>query len=178
MTEEKDWEKKLLLAYSYYRNIPKEDALRLVTKYCQLFKDDKGAFAEFAESELKILRKEKRIYLRVDTSVIISYRRAGVSDVLKNALSQNLSASGGELLLEEIFPENTILELGIKLPQDKKLIHVKGRVLRQKYFGNNNRNNNLYITGVEFVEIDVENRRRLINYVHNAARIKRVKPDD
>lgn len=166
---------KLVWAYVYNRGMSEQEAKTLVDKYQQLFNNNTTAFGEFVKSELESLRKEKRKFMRVDASVKIGYRNLGSESIGERSATRNLSASGVEILMEEKFPLGVLIELEIKLPEQEEALFVIGRVVRQDLISNTANGTDVYNTGIEFVRINVANRRRLIRYVYNTVRAKRIK---
>ena len=93
---------------------------------------------------------EKRQYVRLDRSVMISYKKAGSSDEYDMTSSQDISKAGTFFFSHVNYPVGTELELLVSFPFRIGKERVKVIAIVQ----NVRKKEQLYGIGVEFVEID------------------------
>ncbi len=109
---------------------------------------------------------ERRKYRRVPGKLRITYKLVGETDET-SVYSIDVSAGGFCIGLNRMIKNDTVLELTIYLPDKEKSFYCMGRVAWQKprpikgddgaYY---------YETGLQFADLDLKNRLRLIYYVH------------
>ena len=93
---------------------------------------------------------EKRQYVRLDRSVMISYKKAGSSEEYDMTSSQDISKAGTFFFSHVNYPAGTELELLVSFPFRIGKERVKVIAIVQ----NVRKKEQLYGIGVEFVEID------------------------
>ncbi|MFC1632000.1 PilZ domain-containing protein [Candidatus Omnitrophota bacterium] len=106
--------------------------------------------------------EERRKFARLETSVDVSYTIIGKPGGI-DVFSKNISAGGLCLVLDQVFPADTPLQLLIKVPDLKDPIHALGRVVWQRKIKDGAEEK--YDTGVEFTGISDFDRFNLNRYV-------------
>ncbi|MFH1045492.1 MAG: PilZ domain-containing protein [Candidatus Omnitrophota bacterium] len=104
------------------------------------------------------MRKDKRIYQRVEGIANVRYSVKGRDKKMLESLPRNIGGGGVGVCLTEKLEPGTIVELEITVPDDpKKVIIGTGEVLWTKPFGvikESSKRINLHETGVRFIDID------------------------
>ncbi|MCP4651961.1 MAG: PilZ domain-containing protein [Candidatus Omnitrophica bacterium] len=117
---------------------------------------------------------EKRKHVRLDVISDVVYAIITEGDTRFRTISKNISCGGLQVFLRELTPVQTVLNLEIYLPVDKKPIHATGRVAWQETESDHNKGN--LSTGLQFIEISDEDKGKIANYVLDG--VKRQRLDD
>lgn len=104
---------------------------------------------------------ERREFVRCDLKATFIYKLIEGPDLKKEAVSINVSASGLKALMKERLEKGTKLYIAFKLPQDEKEIIAKCTVVAWVKKGDQD----LFETGIEFLEISDEDRKKISKYV-------------
>lgn len=108
---------------------------------------------------------ERRKYPRLKDGVKVIYKRLGINGEYE-LLSSNLGGGGVCLPLKERIKPGSLLELGLRLPQDKEPFFCLVKVVWQAEQSEKGKDGqDYYETGVEFLRIDLNQRIRIIRYV-------------
>lgn len=141
------------------------------------------------ESILKIIMEEEQINYegqdrrrdpRLD-AVVVTYSYADKNDIGRMCVTKNISAGGICFTVDQKIDVNTELFLKIHLPQQKSsIIESKGRVVwsHSMAFGPDKivYRNLGYDLGVEFIEMDDDDRQRISQYVLD--HLKEIQPNE
>ena len=108
---------------------------------------------------------EKRKYARVPNGAKVVYKVMGVKgEHLTPAL--DIGSGGLRLPLQEKVEPGTLLELNISLPDDKEPFFGLVKAVWQSHAATQGKNGEaFYETGIEFIKVGLENRRRIVKYV-------------
>ncbi len=109
--------------------------------------------------------EERRKFVRLDTTVKISYKVLLPTDDQNHTNSRDISAGGVKIEVKEQLKPNTILWLEINLPTEADPLQAKGEVVWQEKI--NTAENNRYEMGIKFIEMDLNDRHRLNKYLFN-----------
>jgi c-di-GMP-binding flagellar brake protein YcgR len=109
---------------------------------------------------------ERRKYKRVVGRLKITYKMVGETQET-SVYSIDVSAGGFCIGLNKIVKNDTVLELIIHLPDKEKSFYCLGRVVWQKLKPIKGEDGGYYYeTGLQFADLELKNRLRLIYYVH------------
>ncbi|MCK9594533.1 MAG: PilZ domain-containing protein [Candidatus Omnitrophica bacterium] len=110
--------------------------------------------------------KEKRKYKRVMVKINLIYKVMGVRGEA-SLWTVDLGGGGLRLQLREKAKPGTMVEMGISVPPGDPIFFSLGRIVWQRRCPDNVEEPlRYYETGVEFVKMDVENRAKVIKFVH------------
>lgn len=109
---------------------------------------------------------EKRKYERVKDGAKVVYKVMGVKgEYLTPAL--DMGGGGLRLPLQEKIKPGTFLELNISLPDDKEPFFGLVKVAWQgPAVSKSKEGKGYYETGIEFIKVGLENRKRIVRYVN------------
>jgi uncharacterized protein (TIGR02266 family) len=109
--------------------------------------------------------QERRKYVRLTADVEVRYDVLDTkSHEAMQAVTRNISAGGICLIINEQLPIGTVLQLDIYLPQNQPVIKAKGKIVWISAFRMANEKER-YDAGIEFIEIDEEQRKIIDKYV-------------
>lgn len=109
---------------------------------------------------------EKRKYKRVQVKINLIYKVMGVKGEA-SLWTVDLGGGGLRLQLRESAKPGTMVEMGISVPPGDPVFFSLGRVVWQRRYPDDVKEPlRYYETGVEFVKMDVENRAKVIKFVH------------
>lgn len=109
---------------------------------------------------------ERRKYKRVAGKLKITYKMVGETQET-SVYSIDVSAGGFCIGLNRILKNDTVLELTVHVPDKEKSFYCLGRVVWQKLKPLKGEDGVIYYeTGLQFADLDLKNRLRLIYYVH------------
>lgn len=95
---------------------------------------------------------ERRRYQRVETTIDVKYRLLKSSGLNLAHSSKNISEVGIGILIYEILPVDTLMELEITVPNNKNPLIIKGRVAWCKTTEEMDKEGRrVFLTGIEFV---------------------------
>ena len=110
--------------------------------------------------------KERRKYKRVMVKINLIYKVMGMKGEA-SLWTVDLGGGGLRLQLKESAKPGTMVEMGISVPPGAPIFFSLGRVAWQRRCPDNLKEPlKYYETGVEFVKMDVENRAKVIKFVH------------
>jgi c-di-GMP-binding flagellar brake protein YcgR len=110
--------------------------------------------------------KEKRKYRRVKFGIEFIYKVMGVKGEA-TLTSVDLGGRGMRLYLDRKMDAGVLVELGLRLPGDKQIFFSLGKVAWQNKAPETvGEKKGRYLTGLEFMNLDIANRTRLIRFVH------------
>lgn len=100
---------------------------------------------------------ERRRCQRVEAKIDVKYRLLKSSGLNLAHSSKNISEVGIGILIYEILPVNTLMELEIAVPSDKNPLIIKGRVAwcdSSEQMDKDGRR--VFLTGIEFIDADTK----------------------
>jgi hypothetical protein len=120
------------------------------------------------EEKVQSTGLERRVYVRLDSKVNVSYKIIEKEhDLLKRGIvpeqlsvTENISAGGVLLYVDEPLPIGSILELKLELPSESDSIECLARVVRVETTAEKG-----YLIGVCFLDLSGAERSRLNKYV-------------
>ena len=110
---------------------------------------------------------EKRRFPRLLMNVEVEYAVAGIEDAeLYTTGSKNVSEGGICVIVFEKVACGTIVNLKFEMPEWNRFITAKGKIawMRELTF-DKNQSCDMYEAGIEFVEINPEDRRKINEYI-------------
>ncbi|MFA4982515.1 MAG: PilZ domain-containing protein [Candidatus Omnitrophota bacterium] len=114
---------------------------------------------------------ERRRSERVNAELDVKYSLLKASPPKLTANSRNISQSGVAVILYEILPKDSMIDMEIFIPESKESIKTKGRVVWCEDLKGPERldkdGRRTFVAGVEFAETDGKNKERLISYIKN-----------
>jgi c-di-GMP-binding flagellar brake protein YcgR len=113
---------------------------------------------------------EKRRFRRIKEGVKVIYKTLGEKDE-RQVAALDIGAGGLCIPIPKRMAPGTLLELGIFLPHDNLPIFSLAKVAWQHPLPKRDRRGGKYFeTGVEFLKMGVEGRRKVIQYVYERYR--------
>ena len=111
--------------------------------------------------------KERRRFRRVKNGAKVIFKvleKKGEEDIEV----MDIGTGGICIPLPKKLKQHELLELGLILPHQDRPFYVFARVAWQSKFPKKSEDNDTYFeTGVEFLRMDFEERKKLVNYIHN-----------
>lgn len=113
---------------------------------------------------------EKRKYARIPDGAKVVYKVMGVKgEHLTPAL--DMGSGGLRLPLQEKVKPGTLLELNILLPDNQEPFFGLVKAVWQSPAATQGKNGETYYeTGIEFIKVGLENRRRIVKYISGYAK--------
>jgi c-di-GMP-binding flagellar brake protein YcgR len=114
---------------------------------------------------------ERRKSERFDAELDVKYSVLKSSPASLRTNIKNISESGVAVLLYEILPKNSVVDMDIALPEKKENVKIKGRVAwcddrnGPERFDKDGRRT--FIAGIEFVETDEKQKNRIVSYINS-----------
>ena len=112
---------------------------------------------------MKKRNPERRHYVRVGTSILVSYKVIGGEKKAKGITAKNISGSGIKIPAKKKLKLGVLLGMKLNFLNENKTITLKTKVIRV----NPNRSSKKYPyeIGLEFIDIDLTQRTKLSNCV-------------
>lgn len=107
---------------------------------------------------------ERRVFKRIRDGVKVIYKVLEMKRE-KEVSPIDIGGGGVRLSLKEKLAPSTVLELMLILPDEDHPFYSVGEVIWQRYDATRGQ----YETGIKFVRMNLEDRRRLIRFVHSKA---------
>ena len=111
------------------------------------------------------LVEERRKFIRLNINVQIRFSVIEDYKTQKIAETKDIGAGGICFILDEELKKGDALKLDLFLPEDPPTIQALRRVVWIKPFSIASEKNTRYDTGIEFTEIDYEDRKKINKYV-------------
>ncbi|MFA5094505.1 MAG: PilZ domain-containing protein [Candidatus Omnitrophota bacterium] len=112
---------------------------------------------------------ERRRSERVNAELDVKYNLLKAAPPKFTANSRNISESGVAVILYEILPKNSLINMEISIPENSESIKTKGRVIWCEDRSGPERidkdGRRTFVAGIEFAETDGKNKERLISYI-------------
>jgi len=116
--------------------------------------------------------EEKRRFVRIDWPVVVQYKTLEEPITKDQTLGRDISENGISFVVYERLPKGTRLDIQIQTPFDSLPIFVKGKVSWIRALGEESKKT--FEVGVEFIEIDQKDQRRLREYIDTQIKQKRL----
>lgn len=125
-----------------------------------------------------IKRIQRRNYVRVEINVLVSLKEYSEFEKKENlacikAVSLNLSGGGMQILSTEKIEEGQKFEIEFTLPNKEKCQQVIGEVKRVSVYDTND-NKVRFQYGIQFLEVDDKLREKIISYLFELQRERRL----
>ena len=112
------------------------------------------------------MTKERRKYKRAQVKINLVYKVMGIKGEA-SLWSVDLGGGGLRLRLKESAKSGTMVEMGLSIFPGEPIFFALGRIVWQRRYPDNAREElKYYETGVEFLKMNVEDRAKLIKFVH------------
>lgn len=115
-------------------------------------------------------KEERRKYQRFDIELELKYNLVSASKSIYSTSSKNVSKGGISLLVYEILPKDSLIEMEISVPGEKNVLRAKGRVV---WCEDQNSPEHLdktgkrtFTAGIEFVDTDKNEKSILMDYIN------------
>ena len=111
--------------------------------------------------------QERRKTLRINTSIIVRYSVEKKQEARLNGRMKDVSQGGMRLLVNEKLSQGTLLLIEFHLPETKDIIESEGKVVWTSgdFEDRDQAGRRVFHTGVQFVNINPEDRNRLFDYI-------------
>jgi c-di-GMP-binding flagellar brake protein YcgR len=114
--------------------------------------------------------QERRKSLRINASLVVRYsieKRYSIN----SGKMKDVSSGGMRLILNEKLKEEAFILLEFDLPDGKEIIKAEGKVIWSSgEFGERDESGKrLFQTGIQFVNIKAEGKKRLVTYIEKIA---------
>ena len=115
--------------------------------------------------------RERRQYLRINSSLIVRYSMEKKSDAKLNGLMKDVSSDGMRLLANEKLTKGTLLLLEFDLPEVKGVVNAEGKVIWAdgKFDERDEIGRRIFNTGIQFISIKPDDKSRLVTYIKKIA---------
>ena len=115
--------------------------------------------------------QERRQSMRINAAFTVKYSVDRKHLIAQNGQMKDVSGDGMRLLVNEKFTEGTLLQLEFDLPNTKDVISAKGEVVwADGEFAERDQNGKrIFQTGIQFVNIKLNDRNRLVDYIKTIA---------
>ncbi|MFA5271561.1 MAG: PilZ domain-containing protein [Candidatus Omnitrophota bacterium] len=113
---------------------------------------------------------ERRKFPRLSISTNVKYSVVKINSLSDDIPMKNISAAGICIVADEDLQLGTVLSLSVYLPDNDAPIYTKGRVVWKSEFKIGYGSKSSYDIGVEFLEIDEEDKQKIFQYVSKLPR--------
>lgn len=107
---------------------------------------------------------ERRRYVRINESLLLSYAPIDASHEPVHTSAKNISGGGLKIPLKDKFVVGTFLKLELELLKEKKKRNLQAKVVWIRPNSEKDKEEFPYEGGIEFVNLDPEERNMLGNY--------------
>ena len=115
---------------------------------------------------------ERREFIRVALSLPVRYSLAGASQEYKESHTEDISTGGMRLFFRENLAIGTLLKIQLDLLKEEKIIHLDALEARVVWVKSNPSNREYpYKGGVEFFNIDIDERMLISNCIYHRAEL-------
>ncbi|MBU4311745.1 MAG: PilZ domain-containing protein [Candidatus Omnitrophica bacterium] len=118
--------------------------------------------------------QEKRKFVRIEWPVVVHYKTLVEPFTKDQIISKNVSETGVLFTVYERLAKGTRLDMQIQTPFDSLPIFAKGEVVWIKEFEEHRK---IFEAGVNFIELNPEDRKRLKLYIDNEIRQRKSASD-
>ena len=109
--------------------------------------------------------EERRKFVRIDWPVVVQYRTIEEPHTKDQSVGRDVSEGGVSFIVYERLPKETTLDIQLRTPFDSLPIFAKAKVSWVKNVGE--RHEKTFEVGVEFIEVDEKDKKRLKSYIDN-----------
>lgn len=125
----------------------------------------RGKVEEYCAGE-----KDRRRCKRFDAELDLKYNLIPSSKPVFSTNSRNISKSGISILVYEILPKGSLIDMEILVPDSKEVINLKGKVAWCEGCDGAERldkdGKRTFTVGIEFEDTDKKQREALTEYIH------------
>jgi c-di-GMP-binding flagellar brake protein YcgR len=114
---------------------------------------------------------ERREFIRVQLFMPVKYSVADTQEEYIESQSEDISSGGMKLLLRKKFNVGTLLKLQFELLREEKIIRFDALQARIVWVMPNNNLEYPYKVGLEFINIDINERLRISNCIDHKAEL-------
>ncbi len=116
--------------------------------------------------------EEKRRFVRIDWPVVVHYKTLEEPATQDQIVGSDISEGGLSFTVYEKLLKGTNLDMEVQVPFDSMPIFAKARIVWIKKTGEEHAN--VFEVGVEFIEVDPEDQKRLKMYIKNEIKQRRL----
>lgn len=126
-------------------------------------KVSKGSMREYWDGS------ERRQSMRVTMSLVVRYSVEKKYHIKVNGHMDDVSSGGMRLTASEKLPEGSLLLLEFELPEQKNAVFAEGKVIwsEGKFEERDTEGKRVFQTGIQFANMLVEDRKRLLACIKN-----------
>lgn len=125
----------------------------------------RGKVEEYCAGE-----KDRRKCERFDTELNLKYNLIPSPKSDFSTHARNISKSGISIVVYEILPKDSLIDMDISIPNSKEVIKLRGKIAWCEGCSGPERidkdGRRTFITGIEFVDTDKKNQEILTEYIH------------
>jgi len=114
---------------------------------------------------------ERREFIRVQLFMPVKYSVVDTQEEYIESQSEDISSGGIKLLLRKEFSVGTLLKLQFELLREEKIIRFDTLQARVVWVMPNNNLEYPYKAGLEFINIDINERLRISNCIYHKAEL-------
>jgi len=126
----------------------------------------RGKVREYCAGE-----KDRRKCERFDTELDLKYNLIPSPKSNFSTNARNISKSGISIVVYEILPKDSLIDMEISVPNSKEVIKLRGRIAWCEGCNGPERldkdGRRTFITGIEFVDTDKKHQEILTEHIHN-----------
>lgn len=116
-------------------------------------------------------KMERRSFPRLSLGADVKYSVAKINSSQGESPMKNISAAGICIVVYEDLKLGTVLSLQVYLPGNDAPVYTKGRVVWKSEFKIGYGSRPCYDVGVGFLDIDEEDRQKILQYVSKSPQI-------
>ena len=116
--------------------------------------------------------QEKRKFVRIQWPIVVQYKTLEEPYTKDQIVGNDISEGGVSFISYERLPKGTKLDIQIQVPFDSMPIFAKGEVVWVRNVGEEHEKT--FEVGLEFLEVDPRDRKRLKTYIDNEIKEKRI----
>ncbi len=116
------------------------------------------------------VEKDRRKCERLNTELDVKYNLIPSLKPDFSTNARNISKSGISILIYEILPKGSLIDMEVSVPNSKEAIKLKGKVAWCEGCSGTERfdkdGKRIFIVGIEFMDTDKKQREALTEYIH------------
>lgn len=149
-------------------------AIVLFVIYILSSREDKKISEKYANrgkvEEYCAVEKERRKCERFDTELDLKYNLLPPNNAAFSTNARNISKTGISILVYEILPKDSLIDMEISLPNSKEIIKLRGKVAwcegRDGPERIDKSGRRTFTVGIEFVDTGTKEQSSLTEYIH------------
>ena len=115
--------------------------------------------------------QERRQFIRVVLFIPVKYSVAEAKEEYTESQTEDISSGGMRILLRGELAVGTILKLQFELLREQRIVQFEGLQARAVWVIPNNNLEYPYKAGLEFINIDIDERLRISNCIYHRAEL-------